>query len=88
MSHFHDGTEAKVGDRCRFKSSKYDPDAGTQVDTLREGLIFDVQPQRTTCDAQIAYPFPEKIQEADGAETRIVRLGITYVTLSECEKVA
>jgi hypothetical protein len=79
MPHYKCGTPANVHDVCRFK--KYETVGGKWVEVMREGVVIDIQPGATTCNARVGFA----AVDASGA-TAVLNTAIVYVTLGECEK--
>ncbi len=85
--HFKDGSEAKVGQRCRFKAGQYADDGKNFIYVQREGLIVSITPGATACNAQVAYPWLQVISgQGTPGEVRLVKLETATVTLGECER--
>lgn len=79
MPHFKDGSEAKVGDRLRFKTGRYVE--SQWVDVMREAVIFSITPDSTSCNAVVAYI---SVEEQNGV--RFLRTDTSHVTLGDCER--
>lgn len=83
--HYKDGTEAKLGDTLRFKSSISAPESPKgYIDVERTGVVTQLYPGSTSCNANIAYP---AVQKADDGKLGVVSLLPQTVTLGECELV-
>lgn len=85
--HYKDGTEVKLGDRCRFPCHEY-PAGAPARQVMREGLVFMLHPGSTTCNMQVAYPFLQKHVAPDGSSAACytVLLAESYVTAGQCER--
>jgi hypothetical protein len=84
MPHYKDGSEAKVGDRCRFKTTQQKRDGSGFADTMREAVIFRIIPGASSCNALVAFPHIESDGE-EGNRSHVVKMTTSYVTLGECE---
>ena len=78
--HYRDGTEAKIGDAVRFKTSKYDG-GGKRYEVMREGRLIHITPGSTSCNGVIA-----GIDIETMGQTVLVWPVKEYVTLGECDR--
>lgn len=83
--HYKDGTEAKLGDTLRFKSSISAPESPKgYIDVERTAVVTKLYPGSTSCNANVVYPF---VAKGDEGELGHVTLLPQTVTLGECELV-
>jgi hypothetical protein len=79
MPHYGDGTEAKVGDRVRFRTGRYD--GPRYVHIMREGIVVEIHPTATTCDATVAF-----VRASGNPGFTLISTDVQVVTLAESEK--
>lgn len=77
--HYRDGTLAKIGDRCLFETNVLNENGHCRV--MRTGLIIDIVPDATICNAMLVIP---SLHTMNG--TRIALLYTQYITLASCSK--
>lgn len=82
--HYRDGTEAKVGDACRFPTIRYEHTGVGGVratPVMREGVVTHIAPLAKTCNAQVAC-----VRLEISNDVRYVTTYAESVTLGECER--